>query len=62
MKKFQATVFHGGRLLGLGSYGSTKQFKSEAAATRAAQRLAAKCRKICGGSPSVEIYEIGGAV
>ena len=61
MKKFQAIVYHGGQLLGLGSYGSTKKFKSEAAAKRAGERLAAKCRKICGGNPSVELYEIGGA-
>ena len=60
--KFQATVYHGGSLRGLGSYGSTKKFKTEKAATRAGNRLAAKCHQICGGSPFVEIYEIGGAL
>jgi hypothetical protein len=53
---YYGIVYHGGSLLGLGTYGETKSYRSFAAAEKAVARLLSKCRKICGGSPSAEIY------
>ena len=54
---YYGIVYHGGFLLGLGSFGRTKSYSSLIAAEKAAVRLSAKCSKICGGSPSYEIFE-----
>ena len=54
---YYGIVYHGGSLLGLGSYGRTKSYSSLLSAERAAKRLVTKCSKICGGSPSYDIFE-----
>jgi hypothetical protein len=54
---YYGIVYHGGSLRGLGSYGQTKSYSSLKAAEKAAKRLALKCSKICGGSPSFDLFE-----
>lgn len=53
---YYGIVYHGGSLKGLGSYGRTKSYSSRIEAEKAAGRLVAKCAKICGGSPSYDIF------
>lgn len=56
--KYQAVVYHGGNLLGLGRWATGKMWSSRDRAVRDGDRLADAARRVVGGSPIVEIVEI----
>lgn len=52
---YQAAVYHGGTLHGLGIWARGRRWSSRARAAREGERLAAQCRQTVGGDPVVEI-------
>ena len=58
LNRYIATVYHGGKLYGLGIYGTTRPSKYRLIAMREGEKLAKRCTRICGGSPTVEIVTI----
>ena len=58
LNRYIATVYHGGKLYGLGVYGTTRPSKYKIIAIREGKKLAKRCTRICGGSPTVEIVTI----
>lgn len=58
INRYIATVYHGGKLYGLGIYGTTRPSKYKIIAMREGEKLAKRCTRICGGTPTVEIVTI----
>ncbi len=52
---YLAVIHHGGSLLGLGVWGSTRLFSTIAQAERAGERVAIVCRRVVGGSPTYQV-------
>lgn len=56
--KYQASVYHGGTMLGYGLWRKGKQWATKEAAEREGRRMAYEAKVACGGSPEIEIVEI----
>ena len=56
--RYQATVYHGGSLLGLGRCETGKQWRDRERAEREGDRMRAKAERMFGGSPIIEVAEI----
>lgn len=57
-KRYQAHVYHGGSLAGLGRWASGKRWRDRRRAEREGARLADQAYRVVGGSPIVDIAEI----
>lgn len=53
--KYQATVYHGGTLHGLGIWAVGKRWRDAERAQAEGDRLARQCRQVAGGSPVIEV-------
>jgi hypothetical protein len=59
--RYQAIVYHGGNLLGLGRWASGKRWQDRERAEAEGERLARQCGQLVGGKPVVQIQEFAGA-
>lgn len=58
MKQYQAHVYHGGTLRGLGRWATGRLWASRERAEREGRGLADAASRIAGGSPIIEIVEV----
>ena len=58
LNRYIATVYHGGKLYGLGIYGTTNPNSDRAVTVHQGANLAKRCARICGGTPTVEVVTI----
>jgi len=57
--RYRAEVYLGGPLLGLGRWATGRRWVDRARADREGERLADAASRVAGGSPTIEIVEIG---
>jgi len=57
--RYQAIVYLGGELLGLGRWATGRRWADRRRAEREGERLADAASRVVGGSPTIEIVEVG---